>query len=259
MSEDAKDRMPPFKSDVIDTEFTYISDSNKVKSLQDDPEKIVRFERLSFESRRSDKLGQQDIDRFNLSKNLFYELRDKYGIAIPSIETIIGYNPKGEMSGIIITDRIHGKNLGDTDFNDNSKEQVENKFGKFFNNMAKYYIDKYEHGGLFLYDINSMQFVYGRKQNESEDNIYYVDVEPKYGEVDLRKPRNQKFFFDTLEMFMYVVEGIERKIRSKFTENIRFKFPPVRQKVLSFLDEISPIIEDPHVADSLVDLKEYIR
>ena len=214
-----------FKSSLIDPEFRY-----GIKSLKDDPEKIIRFNHIGNGIKA-------EIREYNTSKNLFYELRDKYDIAVPDIENLINTNDAGQKSMIIVTDRIHGKNLDQVTFEEEDATVVE-KYENLFDNLIQYHIDKYNNNELCIGDLKSEQFVYGKRKGDEEDMMYYVDVEPFFSKYERDKETGySRRFFSTLSNLIHMIETAEKKInKSRINEG---KNSDINQEIIPFLKEDS--------------------
>lgn len=224
-----------FKSSFVETGF-----HPNIKVLEDNPEKIIRFNNLIHDSIKT------EIEKYSTSKELFYELRDNYDIAVPDIETLINVNDKdGKKSVIIVTDRIHGKNLDKITVEKNDETIIE-KYEKFFDNMIQYYIDKYEQEKLYLSDIKSEQFVYGKRKGDKEAEIYFADVGKFFSKYSSKDTQ----FFPTLKLLIDMLWTAEKKINesrlkkdqdietSQMNSNPFFVLTKARKKLFSFIEQI---------------------
>lgn len=221
----------PFREPLVETGFT-----TEIKSLQNNPEKIVRFNPLL-------RSVEETVERYNTSKNLFYELRDHYGVAVPNIETLIGYNEKGEKSVIIVTERVHGSNLDKLSLEGSDGSTIKQQFDNFFNNMVQYYLDKSKHQSLYVGDLKNEQFVYGRRKDETIDQVYYVDIEPFFRAHN--PTAIEANFFNPLISLTIMMDRIEAKFFEAFGDSFPFEFKEAREKIISFTDELS-VPSDPY-------------
>lgn len=233
--------VPPFRDTIVDTNF-----DQRIKSLQNDPEKILRFDEL----KRSVVEATQHYD---LSKRLFYELRDKYGIAVPSIQTILGYDQAGKASTIIVTDRIHGENLDSTIFQTDEAAYARTKLEHFLDGLVQYYIDKFSQETVCIGDIKNLQFVYGKRKGDAEDQIYFVDIEPfimnhSAGKLEVN-------FLVQLQSLATMIEEAEYKLHVAGLADSTNELTAVRQKLLSFLESMP---KDAEHHDRVVALRQYM-
>lgn len=170
----------PFRSPLVDAGFHNNQAVEDIMYLKSDPEKIVRVS--PYESRE-----ERSFEKLQVYQAVLHELRDGYGLKIAPVQIVIGSNPENDnpytrdtMIPYLITDRIHGKTLRDIEFKPGEAKDRSERLDPLFAALTQYYWDKANGKGLGFYfgDLanGNQQFVWGRKKEEKEDDIYLVDV-----------------------------------------------------------------------------------
>ncbi len=235
-----------FKSSLVDTEPYF---RGSIKTLKDNPEKIIRL------SKSNAKRGETEQEYHVAGKKLFYELRDKYGIAVPDIE-LVAHLINGEKAMVTVTDMIDGKNLDEVTFGENNRVAAE-QYENFFDGMTKCCIDKFFEEGLYIADLKNEQFVYGKRKGDKEDKIYYVDVDPILDKYDPSDDfgRSYHCFIDHIETLISMIVKAEEKInKSRAKEEMMagisqelssfpnddsfFVLIKARERLLSFFEQL---------------------
>jgi hypothetical protein len=167
--------------------------------------KIIRVE-------QADELLHKHNNRLELTElvqeaeNLFGELENKYGVNIPFDDYRIGKDKSGNDIVYCVVDRIDGKHLEEVGPSIEFSEQAET----LYTSIAKYFLDKFEEGGLYLWDINGQsQYIYGKKAGEQEDKIYLIDT-------DIWMSRSHAGIYLTLEWLTRHMSGVERHVNRTF-------------------------------------------
>lgn len=212
----------PFNQPLIDTG---LSSSGKISQLQNNPDAYIREKRIL-------RSLQNERTRYLKGKWLFDELQQRYGINIPDRHIIIGADSLSgnNISIYIATDRIYGKNLGDPGvFEGLRKTTHVPKLDRFYTAVTQYYRDKYLSGEEYLSDFFNEQFVYGRRRNDTEDQIYLVDLDPEYNRFGHGFNNPGISFTDQIYGLCEMVFDIEAKLKGG-------KLVSARSRLLAILE-----------------------
>ena len=221
----------PFKGGLEQADFT---SRTYIKQLRQRPDKIVKLSSRELAVPGKEKLDER-LRRYQRGRELFYELRDKYGINVPEIQYVVGED-EGQIRIFTITDRIDGHDLGHikTYETDLRAKEVDGLFGK----IVDYYAAKFASGEEFLWDTTGgLQFVYGtnrahpkiNSQGLPQKELYLIDFDPRY----TGRPSE---IFDCLDD---IVENI-REVEGVFMAELS----GAREKLLKFLGSIAE--DNPH-------------
>ena len=186
MKEAPQENKEPFKEALMPMpEF-----SPAIKSLQSRPDKLIRhwlidaYDKDILDKKVAKKILEKNVLEFKEGIRDIRELSERYGIALPAFEFVIGERSEDKINIFTVIDKIYGKSLVSIEkFSPEAKDELD----KFYSSMAQYYFDKYKRGGSYFWDFKNSQFVYGHKKGEKEDKVYMVDIEPrsdKHGEQD---------------------------------------------------------------------------
>ncbi len=195
---------------------------NKFYEFKDNPNKIVRVE--SFDElldKHDNKIGIPEL--IETTKKLYKELEEKYGIVAP-VDFATSKNKEGKDVVCSITDKVEGKHLGEI----NKSEEFLNKTEKLYASIAKYFLDKFKEGDLYVWDINAgSQYIYGKKLGDKEDEIYLIDT-------DIWLSKNKNDIYLSIYWLARHMSWLENKLGVKFIE--------ARNKINEFMNQ--PLVED---------------
>lgn len=154
-----------------------------IRELESRPDLLIRKDDLD---RYAEK--EQAPEVYKNSERLFAELHEKYGVAVPRMQFVIGKDERGVETLFTITQRVEGENVGDILDAGKKDAEFKNKLEEVYINFARYFEDKYKSGKELLWDFHNAQFVYGKLKGDKENNIYMVDLDPVFGrEGDARQ------------------------------------------------------------------------
>ena len=164
-----------------------------------------------------------------MSKEFFDRLRTTYDISVPDINLVLGRNDKGQDRMLMVVDKIEGQSIEESRL---LPAEAKEKFDSFYASLFSSILDDYRANRFFFSDVDNSQFVYGRKQGDSEDSVYLVDVEPKsIASIDLLVSMKGggpgHIFHDLIGLCGKTLSDVEKKFsppqkpwkaRSKFEE-----------------------------------------
>lgn len=117
-------------------------------------------------------------DRLDRGRELHTELAS-YGITmVPTVDRL-GQSPTGELGYFMRSMPVEGARIMDL-----AKDLPVEVLEDLYSSLAQYYLDKLQHSGKYLNDLNNSQFVYGRMPSDTKDRVYLIDQEPTF--VDVR-------------------------------------------------------------------------
>lgn len=150
--------------------------ASEIWTLKSNPEKVVRiFSPHLFQT-------NEILKRCRKGKELINELRGKYKVNIPPIETAIGTSLGGTYKRTYtLTDRIRGKNL--KELSEREFAEIKDELEDLLVSLVSYFDDKYVNRGDFLADIDQRQFMYGKRAEDANRKLYLVDTDPFYVEL----------------------------------------------------------------------------
>lgn len=221
-------RLAPFSKPLVGIDFG--KSIGKFYELKGSPEKIVRV--MEFGG-----VLDQDLSMYAKAKEYFGELRQKYGIHVPEMQTVVVVRSRvsereGHLfyySGLFYTvvDRIYGATLREIS---KASQFPNDKFDECFASLVLMFTDVEKNGGAFVGDfVNPWEmFMYGRRVGEEEDNVYLVDVDPELGMHDEKDELSQLGLLHVVENFY------DRTFKG------RSHFPLTHTNMLKFLQEIEP-------------------
>ncbi|MBI5470459.1 hypothetical protein HY968_04060 [Candidatus Kaiserbacteria bacterium] len=146
--------------------------------FQDDPRFTVREFKYDYDQFAGIRTGKNFPKKI---KGFFDELRDTYSINVP-VHFVVANNPKGRKCIYVITDVVKPQNLSTLSVDE--KQKFQKQYGKLLNGLLKYLIHKFEKKERFLeeimpvlHDKDIWQYVYGKKEGDTDDRIYLVDTD----------------------------------------------------------------------------------
>lgn len=227
----------PFRSELVPNDFdTDFEKTGDIRLLKDNPEIVVRQEQLQPSLGESDWLNSKEIQRrlekFNKGKGLFTELRETYGVHVPSINFVVGKDGQENKVIYTVTDRIQGQSLYTMERSDwKVSDEQQRKLETLFSKLTKYLSDKYDTEGEYIAGImGNDEYVYGHRAGENEDNLYMVDVEPKPKKVIKSDQESMNRFFKTMKGLMVHA----RELR----DNNGFDWSKVKSQMLELVSKI---------------------
>ena len=134
------------------------------------PGKIVINQRIRS---HSDEELNEVMGMIRQGHDVYYQLRDRYGISIPDFDYEVGDRNRGYATLYTYVDKIEGGNIADTSLPQESKEKLD----VFYKTMIDYYLDVYQNGGNYWADFRNDQLVYGHKVGEGNNEVYVVDLD----------------------------------------------------------------------------------
>ncbi len=156
------------------------NEGNKLFEFEGDPRYVVRIEDIEFLKTYFFKEASSPQETMKKTKELFDELKEKYGIIAPVNFAIVeGWEKKGPLL-YIVTDKVEGQRPEEVDFNFPDKEELIKKFEDFYVSLTRYFIDKFKSDDLVFWDIaKSSAIKYGKKEGDTLPNLYVIDTDPK--------------------------------------------------------------------------------
>lgn len=211
--------------------------SEMFSEIESNPNKVIRTESFDeLDERYNNKIEITELTK--ITKKLFKELEEKYGIPTP-VDFLIGKNKEGDKVVYSIVDKIAGRNLEEVE----PSVEVITKSDALYASVAKYFFDKSNEGGPYLCDINNpSQFVYGRKHGEQEDKVYLVDT-------DLYISNSRVGIYLVVNWLTRHMSGVEKHLKTNFEKAREYinKFveqPLSEELVNSERDEVNKNINE---------------
>lgn len=177
---------PPFKVEFEDARLN-------IRTIKNNPEKIVRaiFTTATVE---------EEVQKQKRGRALLLEYANRYHVAIPSFDVVIGEDEEGYPYGetvYTVVDRIYGKVFEEILADPFEVKKMAPEIDELLSKQIIYWKDKFEAQEEFLWDLHENQFMYGRRVGEDTDQFYLVDIEPRYRKAD-REAENVHFLFKIL-------------------------------------------------------------
>lgn len=150
--------------------------------------KIVRYPEKLLRSCRKNIFGKnvsadELIAETNRLKKELAEL-ESFGVRVPRRDFLIGKNEAGENTILTTIDHVRGKNLEKADAAENGKNLLTEGCDLCLS-LVNYLTSKTRNYQPYLWDVfHYKQYMYGRTENDVNDHIYMVDVEPLYWQYD---------------------------------------------------------------------------
>ena len=134
---------------------------------RDLPGKVIRLENSDeLIERHHNKIPFGELVR--TGKELFAELVEKYGIAVP----VTFYERNGEVYSVV--DKVTEAE----EISEEEKKEHASKISKLYASIASYFLDKLKGGDLYLWDIcGASQYVYGKREGDEKNNVYLIDTD----------------------------------------------------------------------------------
>lgn len=142
--------------------------------LKEYPHKIVR------------ELLPISIHRLAQFKQALRRLTDQFGVATPNLD----YQQGNWDDTYMITDRVYGLPIQKVGLA--VTPLIRDVLTQHFDRMTTYFETIFSEGGDFLTDIHYLvhgqthlaQYVYGHRKDETEEQLYLVDIEPRFDTFD---------------------------------------------------------------------------
>jgi hypothetical protein len=121
---------------------------------------------------------------------LLEQLRTEYHIPL-SARFVVGQNERGEKVIYIVSDKIIGEEVSNMfSIIDTERERFGQEAEQIGKSLTLYLVDAYDTGKPFLWDVFApRQYMWGHKENQEENHMYLIDVEPRiytFNEVGIR-------------------------------------------------------------------------
>ena len=163
-------------------------------ALEGHPGVLVRKEKLRLEGISDDgPTSPKTLEYVKSGKDIFDEMRDKYGVTLPEFQYVVSEDPDGQSTRLFtMTEEVRGRELSDIpEFTMEEAQEVDRVFSGAIRQLA----DSYRMKNRYWIDIDISQFMLGKRMNEEKDSVYMVDVEPRsttwYGNAG--EPMSQVF------------------------------------------------------------------
>lgn len=226
-------------SDLVDSNISeHHKGSNKFYELKDNPNKIIRVE--SFDELKNKHDNKLEIGELvETAKKLYKELEEKYEISSP-VDFAVSKDKEGNDIVCSITDRINGKQLENVEKTKEFKIKTE----KLYASISKYFLDKFNEGGLYVWDINGeSQYIYGKKEGDKEDKIYLIDT-------DIWLSKSKKDMYLSVYWLARHISWLEHCFGTSFQE--------ARNYITEFISQPIPEEVDEQVKKNLNGIKDIL-
>lgn len=212
---------------------------NKFYEFENNPNKIVRVE--SFDELLDKHDNKIEISELvGITKKLYKELEEKYDIVAP-VDFAVAKDKDGKNIVCSITSKIEGQNLGRVE----KSEEFINKVKKLYSSVAKYFLDKYKSGELYIWDINEeSQYIYGKRVGDKEEKIYLIDT-------DIWLSKNKNDMYLSVYWLARHMTWLEHNLGVEFTE--------ARKNINEFLGQLLPQNADESVNKNIEGIKQIIN
>lgn len=188
------------------------------------PGKIIRVEHLDeLREKHNNKLTAEELVR--IAEKLFSELNNRYHITVP-VAFHLDSNSVYEVVDKVVE-------MGEV--KDEKKEALTKKVASLYKSISQYFFDKLQEGGPYLWDVcGSSQYIYGKREEGGEDNIYLIDTDIWLGNT--RSGLCLSMYWLTRH-----ISGAEQRLGTKFDEarNIISKFVETVPENLSNEEEMN--------------------
>lgn len=234
----------PFAGDLINSDISEAhKESDKLNEIENNPNKIIRTEMFDgLNERYRNKI--EIIELVQIAKKLYEELETKYDISVP-VDFLIGKDKGGYEVVYSIVDRIEGENLDKVESSDEIVAQVQTLYAS----VARYFFNKSKEEGFYLADINNpSQYVYGRKQGEQVEKIYFVDT-------DIYIHNSKVGIYTVVEWLARHIVGTERHFRIKLEKAREY----VEQFISQPLPENMKDSEKEEVDGNIIEIKKFLN
>ncbi len=218
----AESSKPPFKDALVSHAEHGRSSDEKGKILQigDDAGLIVRKIDLSHDDYFNDAIPDNLEELAGLLKTALAELEEKYGINVTPTRLVIAEGDDGTPTLFAVSDNITRSQDMDG--------RTEAKFA-LFNQLTNFIEDKARSSDIFLSDIiDRSQYVYGRKEGDTQDYLYLVDVDPKF---NVSTPRSLGSAVARLDGEIYDHIRNEEDRLQKSLEEMRESYAPLIERL----------------------------
>jgi len=160
----------------------------------------------------------QNLTRAESDKHfaqLLIELEDKYGIRTPRMSMY-----RDGQTVFIEGQWVEGKNLSD-----DAPQLPLPILRQAAESIINYYIDATKNGGDYLTDLRPSNIIYGRLNGDTEDHLWFVDIEPRWATNNAGDPLpvKREFLLAEPELMFLLHEGKTRggdwtDLQQKFEE-----------------------------------------
>ncbi len=200
----------------------------KFGEINGHPDQIIRKETFNtLEERYGGKLKVPEL--VQMARELYNELETKFGISIPA-DFCIGKDDHGFDVVFSIVDKIRGDDLTRLKWSEGVPDQIETLYAS----LARYFMEKRETGGLYLWDINHpSQYVYGRKSDDQREKIYLIDT-------DIFINNSIVGLYLTVEWLTRHMRGLSRQFAYTGEGHPEMKFDQAKEYIEQFMDQPIP-------------------
>jgi len=170
------------------------------------------------------------IELEDLAKTAQHEFRllsEKYGINVAKTEFVVGEDADGNKCVFSVTDRIEGQNfdqIAEEGLSDNSREEWKNLISKANETaiaLFDYYCDKAANGGSYLADAAYfVQYVYGRKSQSGNNDLYLVDTDILLGNIDNETKSKELLSEKILTVWLKFIKSTENKLSDALRKQV---------------------------------------
>lgn len=191
----------PFRENpvrVIDKPKRYFGDGHtEIFAVPSEPDILIRQNYDSLRREKEDiskpahlRKGFEDYQEF---KRVYQEFSERVA-NVPHFNFLIGLNPNHSPPAkefpevFTIIDRIRGNDLIDI-LDENIPMHVLGDVEKSYVAFLDYLDEKFSKGGKILADVHLEQFMYGNTQRNSENLLYFIDIENRFVNWEADKDR----------------------------------------------------------------------
>ena len=146
-------------------DFETASHTN-IRELPSRGDKIIRMEPMGDEG------VDEALERIKTMKALYADIA-AHGMSIPDFDVVIGKNERGKKSIISVVDKIEGERVSMIEDHD---PVLIDRLDEFFAAYLRYVADARRERHAFYGDMSDLQLIYGHPKDETEKNVYLVDV-----------------------------------------------------------------------------------
>ncbi len=220
----------PFRDRLVLAPFDKGFDFKSIQMLANNPDVIVRVDKDYITNFEPNETRQ----RYLAARDLFARLTTQFGINVVKHDFVVGPNPDAPDNPIyyIVSERIEGSNLKLKQYSPEEKSAAYEKLETLYCSLAEYLWDVYQNGGWMadLFDperSGNLQFVWGKRQEETEDKIWLVDIDAK---TNFTHPRFHNHLSEGIPALSKIIEESETKLGVRLER--------ARHKIFQFLDSI---------------------
>jgi len=202
-----------------------------INESESNPNKVIKQELLI------DNSIDNSISYYSNVKEVISKMKNDYGINMPDTDIVIGEKRKGSKRVFIVSDKIIGKNLVETNRLVNSEKE---RFERFYNNILQAMFDAYKEGKPFYKDVHAGNIMYGYKSKEenTENDFFLTDV----GRMSIEEDPKKNFIEIIIEILSTLPEYEQKFGKGAKLKTIRSKFKKIYDYLKS--DEINKKVLD---------------